>query len=229
MKRILTAVIALMLICLALVSCGGNNQKPDDTTPQDTTTAKDTKDTSKDTKKDDKSTTTDKTPDTTPEKKEAFSGTIDEVLDLIVNKATELDKSEYGIGGIKCYHSPVDTDVCDVILGLDDKEFAEYVEAAVESKPEGSWFTHSVVVVKLKDGVDVKAVAEKIVSKTEAVRFGCLRPQAIVGAYTGNYVVFTTSDSSICEVVFEAVKALSGADVTRVDRTKDWSDSGLME
>ena len=114
-----------------------------------------------------------------------------------------------------------------VLKQLEDKEFEDYVEAAVESKPDGSWYTHSVVVVKLRDGVDVKTVAEKIVSKTEAVRFGCLRPEAIVGAYTGNYVVFTTSGKGICESVYEAVKELSGTDVTRVDREKNWSDSGL--
>ena len=71
---------------------------------------------------------------------------------------------------------------------------------------KNSWFTHSVVVVKLKDGVDVKTVAEKIIGKTDAVRFGCLRPQAIVGAYTGSFVVFTTSDKDKCDAVFEAVK-----------------------
>ena len=145
-----------------------------------------------------------------------------------MKKAGELDSAnEYNISTIACSHSVVDIDSCDTILGLEDKEFEDYVEAAVESKPDGSWFTHSVVVVKLRDGVDVKTVAEKIVSKTEAVRFGCLRPEAIVGAYTGNYVVFTTSGKGICESVYEAVKELSGTDVTRVDREKNWSDSGL--
>lgn len=229
MKKIITFGLAVMLVCLALVACNQNtNKDPKDTSSSVTTTVKDTsKDTQKDSKND---TTTPKTPDTTPEAKAAFDGTVDEVLDLIINKAIEIDSDkEYGIGSIQCYHSPVDTDACDTILGLDDKEFNEYIEAAVESKHEGSWFTHSVVVVKLKDGVDVKTVAEKIIGKTEAVRFGCLRPQAIVGAYTGSFVVFTTSDKDKCEAVFEAVKALSGTEVTRVDREKNWSDSGLID
>ena len=97
----------------------------------------------------------------------------------------------------------------------------------MESKPEGSWNTHSVVVVKFKAGVDVKAVAEKIVAKTEAVRFGCLRPQAIVGGQVGEYLVFTTSDTEICNDVYKAVEELAGSGVTRTAREKNWSDSGL--
>lgn len=227
MKKSITTIASALLLIAILASCSGNKPSGDNSKAPDTSKTVSVDDTSKNASKDE---TKDDSKEelSKPETKEAFTGTVDEILDLIVKKAGELDSAnEYNISTIACSHSVVDIDSCDTILGLEDKEFEDYVEAAVESKPDGSWFTHSVVVVKLRDGVDVKTVAEKIVSKTEAVRFGCLRPEAIVGAYTGNYVVFTTSGKGICESVYEAVKELSGTDVTRVDREKNWSDSGL--
>lgn len=227
MKKSITTIASALLLIAILASCSGNKPSGDNSKAPDTSKTVSVDDTSKNASKDESKDDSKEEPGK-PETKEAFTGTVDEILDLIVKKAGELDSAnEYNISTIACSHSVVDIDSCDTILGLEDKEFEDYVEAAVESKPDGSWFTHSVVVVKLKDGVGVKTVAEKIVSKTEAVRFGCLRPEAIVGAYTGNYVVFTTSDKKICESVYEAVKELSGADVTRVDREKNWSDSGL--
>ena len=222
MKKSITTIASALLLIAILASCSGNKPSGDNSKAPDTSKTVSVDDTSKNASKDE-SKDDSKEELSKPETKEAFTGTVDEILDLIVKKAGELDSAnEYNISTIACSHSVVDIDSCDTILGLEDKD-----EAAVESKPDGSWFTHSVVVVKLRDGVDVKTVAEKIVSKTEAVRFGCLRPEAIVGAYTGNYVVFTTSGKGICESVYEAVKELSGTDVTRVDREKNWSDSGL--
>ena len=221
MKKSITTIASALLLIAILASCSGNKPSGDNSKAPDTSKTVSVDDTSKNASKDE-SKDDSKEELSKPETKEAFTGTVDEILDLIVKKAGELDSAnEYNISTIACSHSVVDIDSCDTILGLEDKEFEDYVEAAVESKPDGSWFTHSVVVVKLRDGVDVKTVAEKIVSKTEAVRFGCLRP------YTGNYVVFTTSGKGICESVYEAVKELSGTDVTRVDREKNWSDSGL--
>ena len=219
MKKSITTIASALLLIAILASCSGNKPSGDNSKAPDTSKTVSVDDTSKNASKDE-SKDDSKEELSKPETKEAFTGTVDEILDLIVKKAGELDSAnEYNISTIACSHSVVDIDSCDTILGLEDKEFEDYVEAAVESKPDGSWFTHSVVVVK--------TVAEKIVSKTEAVRFGCLRPEAIVGAYTGNYVVFTTSGKGICESVYEAVKELSGTDVTRVDREKNWSDSGL--
>ena len=186
MKKSITTIASALLLIAILASCSGNKPSGDNSKAPDTSKTVSVDDTSKNASKDE-SKDDSKEELSKPETKEAFTGTVDEILDLIVKKAGELDSAnEYNISTIACSHSVVDIDSCDTILGLEDKEFEDYVEAAVESKPDGSWFTHSVVVVKLRDGVDVKTVAEKIVSKTEAVRFGCLRPEAIVGAYTGN-------------------------------------------
>lgn len=210
MKKKLIMLLAVAMLATSLASCGETGKK------DGTTTATDGKKTDV--------TTTEKK----EEKKPAFEGEIGDILDSIVAKAGEIEgNTEYGIKSISCYHNDVDTDSCETILGLSEEKFKEYVDAAVESKPDGSWFTHSVVVVRLKDGVNVEEAAKTIVANTEPVRFGCLRPQKIVGMYTGNYVIFTTSGEEICENVYKAVEALSSDSVVRVDRDKNWSDSGL--
>lgn len=227
MKKSITTIASAFLLIAILASCSGNKPSDDNSKAPDTSKTVSVDDTSKNSSKEESKDESKEEP-SKPEEKAAFTGTVDDILDSIIKKAAELDAAnEYNIASIECSHSVVDIDSCDTILGLEDKEFEDYVESAVESKPDGSWYTHSVVVVKLKDGVDVKTVAEKIVAKTEAVRFGCLRPEAIVGAYTGNYVIFTTSGKDICESVYKAVEELSNAEVTRVDREKNWSDSGL--
>lgn len=161
--------------------------------------------------------------------KPAFTGTSVEVLDLIVATAIELDTDkEYGIGTIACTDTAVDADSCTDILGLTTEEFNAKVESATESKPDGSWYTHSVVVIKVKDGVDVTALAEQIVKNTKPDRFGCLKPESIVGCYAGQYIIFAASDSTICEAVFSAVKTLSAVEPVRIDRTNDWDGGGFF-
>lgn len=235
MKNFISVLLVLVIICSVISSCTAKKDDPKNTTGKTDITTTDTSTTKKTDSTTGKQETTSTTETTKPEPKpepsdNLFSGKtdIDTLLDKIIARATEIEKdNEYGIGSIECYHLAIDEDSCETILGLSVDEFKQYIDVAMESKPEGSWNTHSVVVVKFKAGVDVKAVAEKIVAKTEAVRFGCLRPQAIVGGQVGEYLVFTTSDTEICNDVYKAVEELAGSGVTRIDREKDWSDSGL--
>ena len=231
MKKIISLLLILTMMCAIFAACSnaGNNE----TTATKETTAKTNETTSaKETTQATDTTASTAKPEPKPEPSEnIFSGKtdIDTVLDKVIARAAEIEKDdEYGIGTIESYHLAVDEDSCETILGLSVEEFQKYVESAMESKPEASWYTHSVVVVKFKDGADVKAVSEKIMEKTEAVRFGCLRPEAIVGARTGNYLVFTTSSKEMCDDVYKAVAELAGEGTVRIDREKNWSDSGLM-
>lgn len=198
MKRFLSVILVLTLLPTALFLTACNNKKP-----VDEPTATDVP--------------------------AAFLGNIDEVLDLIVNKAIELDADkEYSIGEISCYHSPIDADNCEDVLGLTPDEFTQYVDAAMESKPSDSWQTHSIVIVKLKDGTDVKAIAEKMTAGTSPCRFGCLRVEAIVGGYAGNYVVLGATSQTGCDAVFAAFSQLAAVPATRIDRTNDWSDNSFF-
>ena len=150
MKKSITTIASALLLIAILASCGGNKPSDNNSKAPDTSKTVSVDDTSKNASKDESKDDSKEEP-SKPETKEAFTGTVDEILDLIVKKAGELDSAnEYNISTIACSHSVVDIDSCDTILGLEDKEFEDYVEAAVESKPDGSWFTHSVVVVSPK-------------------------------------------------------------------------------
>ena len=225
MKRIIAFVLAMLTVAVVIAGCTTNKNK--NTTNNTTTEAKSTttgKQTTTQT-----TTTTEKKDPVTPTVKKAFEGEIGDVLDKIVEKAKEIDTSEYGIGSIACHHREITADIAIDILGIDDKEFAKLIDSAIESQPDGSWHTHSVIVIKFKDGVDVKAAAETIRTKSKADRCGCLTPDAWVGALTGDYMVFTISNSSICEAVYKAVSELSAGEVTRLDRENDWKPGGMFD
>lgn len=223
MKRIIAFVLAVLTVAVVIAGCTTN--KNNNTTNNTTTEAKSTT-TGKQTTT---QTTTEKKDPVTHTVKKAFEGEIGDVLDKIVEKAKEIDTSEYGIGSIACHHREITADIAIDILGIDDKEFAKLIDSAIESQPDGSWHTHSVIVIKFKDGVDVKAAAETIRTKSKADRCGCLTPDAWVGALTGDYMVFTISNSSICEAVYKAVSELSACEVTRLDRESDWKRGGMFD
>lgn len=167
-----------------------------------------------------------KTPDV--EKVPAFEGTVEDVLSAVVTRACELNSArDFGMmSQIECTPTVVDVDGCDRILGLTDEEYASYIEAAIESKPNGSWYTHSVVVIKLKEGTNVEEVANKIIANTSPSRFGCLKPSTIVGFFAGDFVIFAASDEDSCEDVFTAVKELSAVEPVRIDRENTWTSGG---
>ena len=226
MKRIIAFVLAVLTVAVVIAGCTTNKNK--NTTNNTTTEAKSTT-TGKQTTTQTTTTTTEKKDPVTPTVKKAFEGEIGDVLDKIVEKAKEIDTSEYGIGSIACHHREITADIAIDILGIDDKEFAKLIDSAIESQPDGSWHTHSVIVIKFKDGVDVKAAAETIRTKSKADRCDRLTPDAWVGALTGDYMVFTISNSSICEAVYKAVSELSAGEVTRLDRENDWKRGGMFD
>lgn len=161
--------------------------------------------------------------------KSNLSGTSSDILKKLVSKASELDTDkEYGINSIKVEENIIDKDEVEDILGLTEDEFKKYVESAVESKPVDSWYNHSVVVVKLKDGVNVKEIAEKIVANTSPSRFGCLKANKIEGAYSGNYVIFAASYESTVDVVIKAFKEMTNGNMKTITRENNW-DTGMFD
>ncbi len=211
MKKLICTLLALAFVLATLTACGDTPAETSATDPAESTFA----------------TEITSTTEPTPVVKAAFEGTIEEILDAIVAKAIELDTDpEFGIASIECTPTVVDAERCETVLGLTEDEYAQYIDSAIESKPNGSWFTHSIVVIKLKEGTDVATVANKIVMNTKPNRFGCLKPRAIVGAFAGDYVVFAASSETSCEAVYAAVEALSAVESTRIDRENDWNSSG---
>ena len=164
-----------------------------------------------------------------PNDKVAFEGTTDEILSLLISKTIEKKVvADEELSGIKCYNKNVDADSCQDILGLTPDEFAAGVEAAVESKPEGSWFAHSIVLIKGKNSGDAAALAEKISKGTNPARFGCIKAESVVVGYAGQYILLCSSFQNTSNAIYSTFSELSAVTTTRIDRENDWSDGGLL-
>jgi len=167
----------------------------------------------------------------TPEQtdKTAFTGTADEILNQLISKTIE--KNVLAVEELKditCYNKEIDADSCLDILGLTPEKFAADVASAVEAKPEGSWFAHSIVVVKIKDGVDAAALADQISKGTNPARFGCIKAETVVVGYAGQYILLCASFQTTSDAIYTTFSELSAVASIRIDRENDWNDGGLV-
>lgn len=166
-------------------------------------------------------------PTPSPSDKAAFSGTVEEILKQLISKTIEgKTVADEELKDIKCYVRPVDADSCQDVLGLMPDEFAANVAAAVESKPEGSWFAHSIVLIKGRDGVDMAALAKKIANGTNPARFGCIKAEAVVVGQAGRHIVLCAGFKATSDAIYATFSGLSAVKPIRIDRKNDWS-SGL--
>lgn len=240
MTKLILSLLAVLLTGTMLAGCATNGSDKDTipsntdaTTSETKTTTSETETTTSETEtttSETETTTSETEASTTPKPSEAsaFEGTADEILDQLISKTIEKKViADEELSGIKCYHKKVDADSCQDILGLTPDEFASDLEDAVESKPEGSWFAHSIVVIKCKIGVDAAALAEKISKGTNPARFGCLKAEAVVVGQAGQYILLCASFQTTSDAVYATFSELSAATTTRIDRANDWNGGGL--
>ena len=156
--------------------------------------------------------------------------TPSELLSKIVKFASEYDKdNEYGLASIRVEEHKITKDETEDVLGLTEDEFNKYVDEALESKVLDSWMNHSIVVVKIKDGQNIKEISEKIVKNTSPSRFGCLKASKIEGAYYGNYVIYAASDEAIVDNVIKAFKEITNNKETIITRENNWNTNFFDE
>lgn len=203
MKKIISIIAVLVLVLSCFVGCQNNNDS--DNKPNNNISSGE-------------------------EKKEDVNYTAEELLDKVISKAIEIDPdTEYGMKTLAGQKNVINLENLEDILGLTEEEFNENIDGAMESKPDDTWSPHSVVFVKVKDGVDTESIAKKIVEKTSPYRFGCLKPDVIVGAYYENYIVIIDSDEAEKEVVLTSLKDVLGAEIKTIDRENDWNFSFFEE
>jgi hypothetical protein len=171
------------------------------------------------------------TPSPTPTSNDqaAFDNPANEILDQLINQT--IDKKTLAneeLKDITCYDKPIDADSCLDILGLTPAEFATNIVSAVESKPEGSWFAHSIVLIECQDGVDVAALADQISKGTNPARFGCIKAEAIVVGYAGQYILLCASFQNTCDALYTTFSDLSALPPSRIDRENDWNGGGML-
>lgn len=168
----------------------------------------------------------------TDDKKEdkSLSYTVEEFLDLVINKAVEEDPdTEYGMKRLIGQKNVVNSENLEDILGITEDEFNKSIDGAMESKPDDTWSPHSVIFVKVKDGVDVKEMAEKITMHTRPDRFGCLRPEAVTGTYYDKYIMIVVSDKETSNVVLKSFDEIVECESPRIERENDWQISFFEE
>lgn len=226
MKKLTLSLLAVLLAGTMLVACATNGSDSDATSSSSEATTSGTEATSSSTET--TSSATEVTPTPIPGEASAFAGTTDEILNDLISKTIEkkvvVDEE---LSSIKCYHKKVDADSCQDILGLTPGEFASDLEDAVEAKPEGSWFAHSIVLIKCKNGVDAAVMAEKISKGTNPARFGCIKAEAVVVGQAGQYILLCASFQTTSDAVYATFSELSAATSIRIDRENDWSGGGL--
>ena len=169
------------------------------------------------------------TPTTAPSDPAAFDGQVNEILARLISETiAKKSIADEELKDITCYDKPVDADSCQDILGLTPAEFSADILSAVESKPEGSWFAHSIVLIQCKDQVDVAALADQISKGTNPARFGCLKAEAVVVGYAGQYIVLCASFQKTCDAIYAMFGALSAVQSSRIDRENDWKCAGMQ-
>lgn len=167
----------------------------------------------------------------------AFDGEMKDIFEALIAESMvqEMAISDYGTitalldpEGYGAENLPVDAEAYETWLGLTADEVAQYVDETLAQVPNGSWFAHSVILVKLKDGADVAAVTEKMMMNTSPSRFGCIKAGAISACYAGNYAVLAISDEDTVNAVCKAFEKLSAIGATRLDRENDWNNGGFF-
>ena len=151
---------------------------------------------------------------------------INDLANKVMNKAKvdDTDK-EYGLSKIDLTTNEINKDNLNDILGITEDEYQKNIEEAIEIKPNDTWSPESYVFIKVKDKVNVSKLAERIVKNTVPTRFGCLRPDVIVGAYYSNIIVLIDSSKDTSEVVLNSFEKIMQNKITEITRENDWTFS----
>jgi hypothetical protein len=158
----------------------------------------------------------------------AFEGQVNEILDQMINRTIEeknLDDEE--LKNIACYDKPIDSDSARIFSGW-RRPYSHPQWRPQESKPEGSWFAHSIVLIACKESADVAALAGQISKGTNPARFGCIKAEAIVVGYAGRYILLCASCRNTCDAVYATFSEMSAVPATRIDRENDWDGGGIL-
>ena len=101
-------------------------------------------------------------------------------------------------------YAPVGEDCPRVVqTKLDDENLSYYLgvesldyEEGIASEPAMSSKAHSVVVVKVKDGVDVEKTKEEIKEKVNPAKWICVEASSVIVESKGNVIILIMLDNS---------------------------------
>ena len=113
--------------------------------------------------------------------------------------------------------TPISEDNCGTNLDMTYEKLSESVDEAVESVSSIGALTHSMILYKLNDKVDVDMFVADLSKALKNDRFGCLKAKNSSVIASGNYVLSIVDHGETCEEIITAFQKLAGEYTESVD------------
>ena len=111
-----------------------------------------------------------------------------------------------------------DADAVKAYTGLDNSDKIEY---AVASEPMMTSQAYSLMLVKVKDGVDADAIAKTMNENVDERKWICVTAEKIYSVASGDVVCLVMSNADTAKTVFESFKTLAGSVGEEFERTAE--------
>ena len=111
-----------------------------------------------------------------------------------------------------------DNDLVKSVTGLDNANDLEYV---VSSEPMMSSQAYSLVLVKVKDGVDANAVAKAMNENVDVRKWICVSAEKVYTTTSGDVVCLVMSSEERAKPMYDKFKALAGNVGEEFERTAE--------
>ena len=140
-----------------------------------------------------------------------LEGTTVEILEKFnTNATTEVDGvvTPVEIGGVVTEEIP--TDNVKYFSGLTEEEYELYIESGARSDAMITVNPHSMIILKVKDGVDAVEVAKKVFDGIDPRRWICVQPAGVYVNTSEDYVFMIMSNDEWMPALITAFETLSG-------------------
>lgn len=116
---------------------------------------------------------------------------------------------------------PVDTTDADAVKAFTGLDSSENIEYAVASEPMMNAQAYSLVLVKLKDGVDVNSVAKTMNENINERKWICVAAEKIYTVASGDVVCLVMSNEQTAKAVYDSFKTLAGSVGQEIERSAE--------
>lgn len=111
-----------------------------------------------------------------------------------------------------------DVETVKYFTGLENIENIEYV---VASEPMMTSQAYSLMLVKVKDGVDANVIAKEMNENVDVRKWICVTAERVYSAASGDVVCLVMSNADTAKTVFESFKTIAGGIGEEFERTAE--------
>ena len=116
---------------------------------------------------------------------------------------------------------PVDVADADAVKAYTGLDNADKIEYAVASEPMMTSQAYSLMLVKVKDGVDANAIAKTMNENVNERKWICVTAEKIYSVASGDVVCLVMSNADTAKTVFESFKTIAGGISEEFERTAE--------